>query len=368
MRGHTRKRGKTWAIVYDQGVDEEGKRRQRWKGGFRTEKEAQAELTRILGTLGDGSYVEPSKLTLGAFLIDEWLPTVAREKRAATLEKYRSIVRSRIVPRIGHLRLQAVSPGHLNGLYTELEKAGLSPASIRQTHAMLSGAFRDAIKWGKVHRNPVAAADPPKAAEGRVTAYTPKELGRFLDHVSNDRLAALWRLGAMTGMRRGELAGLTYRWLNLDGGTLRVEQQLLPTMAFGPPKSKRSRRQVALDGETVETLRAHRERQRLEQSFAGDAYVDNDLVFADELGRPIDPRKLTDWFGKLRKAAGLTVGTLHILRHTHITHALTHPVPLHVVAARVGDKPETVLATYAHLLPTSDAEAAEQVAALVSAR
>jgi integrase len=171
----------------------------------------------------------------------------------------------------------------------------------------------------------------------------------------------------MTGMRRGEVAGLTWRWLDLDSGTLRVEQQLLPTMAFGPPKSKRSRRQVALDRETVEMLRDHRERQSLEQSFASDAYVDNDLVFADELGRKIDPRKLTDWFGKLRKAAGLTVGTLHILRHTHITHALTHGVPLHVVAARVGDKPETVLATYAHLLPTSDEQVAEQVAALVSA-
>ena len=99
-----------------------------------------------------------------------------------------------------------------------------------------------------------------------------------------------------------------------------------------------------------------------------DAYVDNDLVFPDELRRKINPRKFTDWFGKLRKAAGLTVGTLHILRHTHITHALTHGVPLHVVAARAGDKPETILATYAHLLPTSDEQAAEQVAALVSAR
>ena len=169
-------------------------------------------------------------------------------------------------------------------------------------------------------------------------------------------------------MRRGELAGLTWRWLDLDAGTLRVEQQLLPTMAFGPPKSKRSRRQVALHAETVEALRAHREAQLLERAFAGDAYVDDDLVFADELGRRIDPRKLTDWFGKLRKAAGLTVGTLHLLRHNHITHALTQGVPLHVVAARVGDKPETVLATYAHLLPTSDEPAADQVAALVSVR
>jgi integrase len=156
--------------------------------------------------------------------------------------------------------------------------------------------------------------------------------------------------------------------LRSTSGTLRVDQQLVPTrggVSFGPPKSKRSRRKIALDARTVEALRAHREEQLLERSFAEDAYVDRDLVFADELGNPIYPSRLTESFLRHRKAAGLTIGTLHILRHTHTTHALTSGIPVHVVAARIGDRPETVLRTYAHLLPTSDAEAAEQVAALI---
>jgi integrase len=169
-------------------------------------------------------------------------------------------------------------------------------------------------------------------------------------------------------MRRGELLGLTWLALDLEAGTLRVDQQLVPTrggVSFGPPKSKRSRRTVAIDAETVEALRLHREAQLLERNFAGDAYVDRDLVFADELGGPIHPQRLTEAFMKHRKAAGLLAGTLHILRHTHGSLALTSGVPLHVMAARLGDRPETILRTYAHLLPTSDAEAAEQVAALV---
>ena len=169
-------------------------------------------------------------------------------------------------------------------------------------------------------------------------------------------------------MRRGELLGLTWQWLDLEGGTLRVEQQLVPTrggVTFGPPKSKRSRRSVALDAETVEALRSHREAQLLERAFAGEAYVDRDLVFADELGGPIHPQRLTEWFGRHRKAAGLMSGTLHVLRHTHATLALTDGIPLHVVAGRIGDRPETVLKTYAHLLPQSDVEAAEQVAGLL---
>jgi integrase len=87
-------------------------------------------------------------------------------------------------------------------------------------------------------------------------------------------------------------------------------------------------------------------------------------VCPDELGQPIYPTKLTRAFKLHRKAAGVTTESLHILRHTHATLALTNGVPLHVLAARIGDRAETC-SRNAHLLPTSDAETAEQVAALV---
>jgi hypothetical protein len=159
--------------------------------------------------------------------------------------------------------------------------------------------------------------------------------------------------------------------LDLDGARLSVEQQLVPTrggVSFGPPKSSRSRRTVALDPETVEALRRHRETQLLERDFAADAYQDGDLVFADELGRPIHPQRLTQWFAEHRKAAGIPNGTLHTLRHTAATLALTAGVPVHIVAARLGDAPTEVLKTYAHLLPQSDELAAERIAAALTAR
>jgi integrase len=142
---------------------------------------------------------------------------------------------------------------------------------------------------------------------------------------------------------------------------------VLEEVGFGPPKSARSRRTIALDSGTVDALRRHRETQQLERDFALDAYQDRDLVFCDELGSPIHPQRLTEWFSKLRKAAGIRTGSLHILRHTAITLMLTNGIPVHVVAARVGDTPTTVLSTYAHLLPQSDEIAAERVAAALSA-
>jgi len=178
-----------------------GKRVQRWKGGFATKKEAQA-FTDVLSRLGDGSYVQPTKLTLRAFVDHEWLPAIAGTVRPLTLTQYRSVMKGRILPRLGHVRLQAVTGGHPNGLYRELEDEGLSPASRRLTHAVLSRTFRDAVRWGRLVRNPAAAADPPAAAQSRVTALTEKELGRFLEQVKGNRLFALCRLAATVSGRR----------------------------------------------------------------------------------------------------------------------------------------------------------------------
>ena len=210
--------------------------------------------------------------------------------------------------------------------------------------------------------------DSPALPRPRASAWTAAELRRFLEHVRTDRLYPLWRLAATTGMRRGELLGITWRALDLDAARLSVEQQLVPTgggVTFAP-KSARSRRTIALDPETVDALREHRETQLLERDFAADAYGDRDLVFCDQLGGPIRPQALSAMFTAHRKAAGIATGTLHTLRHTSATLALTAGVPVHIVAARLGDDPKTVLSTYAHLLPQSDELAAERVAAALA--
>src|SRR5215208_1717624 len=166
MRGHVRKRGRTWSAVYDE-PGENGKRRQRWRGGFATKREAEAFLATTLNRLGDGSYARPSKETLGDYLTGEWLPAIESTVRPLTFFSYQSLVRLRIVPRLGHVRLQALTGGHLNGLYRELEQAGLSVSTRRQTHAVLHRALRDAVRWGRLVRNPADMADPPAQPKPR---------------------------------------------------------------------------------------------------------------------------------------------------------------------------------------------------------
>ena len=124
-RGRIHKRGKTWTVVYDE-PSPDGKRRQRTKGGFATQRMAQAFLTDQLSRIDGGRYAAPAKLTVAEYLNAEWLPAVESTLRPLSVTKYRAMIRRYIIPALGGVRLQALSAGHLNGLYAQLERDGLS--------------------------------------------------------------------------------------------------------------------------------------------------------------------------------------------------------------------------------------------------
>jgi integrase len=378
MRGSTRKRGSSWTAYWDIVDPLTGKRTQRSKGGFATRKAAQGHLDTVVPASKAGVYTEPSKLTLAAFAVNEWLPARADALKPLTYERYERVLRGHVAKRpIGAVALCNVSPGHVNALYAELKAEGLAASTRRLSHAVLNRAMRDAVRWGKITRNPVPLADPPAVPSSSAKAWSERELASLLAHVAEDRLFALWRLAAMTGARRGELLGASWRALDLDGARLKIEGQVIPltgpcaicgqthSCSFGTVKRKRSQRTISLDAQTVAALREHRACQQLERDLAGGAYVDHDLCFADELGGPIRPQRATALCTAHRKAAGLGWGSMHTLRHTHATHLLSAGVPLHVAAARLGDDPKVLLSVYAHLLEHSDEQAAQVAADLI---
>ena len=181
MTGHVRKRGSTWAYVVDVGRDPEtGKRKQRWRSGFARRKDAEEALTETLSQLRSATYAEPTKQTLGDFL-EEWLAARQSQLRPSTLASYESILRTYIIPRIGGRRLQSITPALLNALYAELLSGGraktgraLSPSTVRGVAVVLHRAFRDAVRWHRLVRNPAADADPPGR---RAAAVTPGRRG-----------------------------------------------------------------------------------------------------------------------------------------------------------------------------------------------
>ncbi len=375
MRGHIRRRGSTWAVVVDLGVDERGRRRQKWHSGFKTKKDASQGLTAILAKLQAGTYVEPTRQTVAQYL-REWLPAIKSTVRPGTWSSYRTNVERHAIPRIGHLPLRQLGALQLNTLYEELlangrcdQTGGLSPRTVRYTHTILHRALRDAVRWGVLARNPADLADPPKHRTPEMEVWTAEELRTFLGSVRDDRLHALWLLLAMTGLRRGEALGLRWVDLDLDACRASIRQTLSSVggrLSFSTPKTAKSRRSVTLDPVTIAALRTHRRRQAEERLTWGAAYEDAGLVFTRENGSPIRPDSLTRQFRDLAQVAGLRPLRLHDLRHTYATIALaagTHPK---VVAERLGHATIAVtLDIYSHVIPSLQEEAAAHLANLI---
>lgn len=371
MKGTVIKRGASWSVVLDLGRDGAGRRVRKWHSGYRSRKDAERARVELLSQVHQGTYVAPSKVSLGEFLVEEWLPAKRSTVKETTLASYEMHVTKHITPRIGGAPLTTLGPAQLNAFYAELlasgrrsGSGGLSPTTVRRIHATLHKAMADAVRWGRLARNAADQADPPRAAQAEMSIWTREELRAFLDGVRGDRLFAAWLLAATTGMRRGELLGLRWSDVDLEAGTVSVRQ--IRTVArysvlTVAPKTDKGTRTIALDGETAAGLRAHRVAQMEERLLLGPGYRnDEDLVFTRPDGTPIHPERLSSMFRQLCRRSGLPAVRLHDVRHSYVTALLAAGVPLKVVSQRVGHaSPMVTMTIYQHVLPGDDRAAAE---------
>jgi integrase len=373
MRGHVRKRGKTWCLVVDNGRDPQTcRRRQKWFSGYKTRGEAEDALVDILGKAKRSETLDPDKTPLADYLT-AWVEGRRGELAPLSITQYQSVIRTDIAPHaLGGTPLAKLRKSHLRAFQRELEQKGLAPATRNVVHAVVHKGLAEAVADDLLAVNPAvgAGAKAKRTPTRRFTVWTDEELRSFLEIVEADRLAGLWRLAVATGARRSELLGCTWLGYDAEARRLTISQQVVPTrggVTVTPCKTAGSHRTVTLDEETVAWLERHREAQIEEKDAAGlEVYLDNDLIFADAIGRPLNPQRITEAFAKHRSAAGIRPGRLHDLRHSHATHLLTRGIPVHIVAARLGhSSPMITLSTYAHVLPKTDELAADVMAAVL---
>lgn len=374
-------------------------RRQRFRGGFKTKREAQRALIDALASLDNGTYVDLDRQSVGDFLIDDWLP--ARKPRQSggrghrgqlgigTWTDYRNVIRCYVLPRIGTVPLQKLSPAHLNRLYDELEATGgrdggpVSAKTVLNVHRVLHKAFNDAIRQGRLGRNPAALVQPPSAQKAATDVWDIGQLRAFLRSVADDPFYAAWLLFATTGMRRGEVAGLAWTDVDLEAGRLRVSMTLglVDGRATWKPRAKSvaGERTMYLDPATVEALRGHRRAQNEDRLLVGPAWqsrqVDwrgnfrEELVFTRADGSLISPDRFTRWFRNHVEAAGLPRIRLHDVRHTYATAGLASAQGWHevkVISERLGHSSiGFTLDTYSHVLPVADRSTAQTLARLI---
>jgi integrase len=354
-------------------------RRRETKGGFACRKDCQAALTRKLTTLAEHTYVLPTRLDLREFLMKAWLPAIETSVRQTTFSNYRMVVCQHLVPQLGSVQLQSLNAAQINARYAQLLNdgrvrgpGGLSPNTVHHVHAVLHRALRDAVKWGYLQTNAAGAADPPRASaqHTELAVWSEEQLHAFLDSVQHQRLYPLWRFVAMTGCRRGEALGLTWRDLDIENGRVTIRRALVPIngkLVETEPKTKRGRRLISLDTETVAVLRQQAALQLSEQQRLGAGWIDSGRVFTKENGSELHPERISALFRRLVAAAALPHVPLHGLRHTYASLALAKGVNAAIISRRLGHASVAfTLDVYSHVLPQVDAEAAEVIAAFTA--
>jgi integrase len=342
--------------------------------GFATKRAAEKAMQAVLQSIGDGTVVQRSKMTVAEFL-DDWLSGQRHRLRATTLASYETAA-LRVRRGLGAVPLQALTPLQIERFYADLADTGggakrpLAAKTIRNTHVVLRKALADAERLGLVNRNAASAARPPTTAPSEQTTWSTDELKEFFVAIREHRLYAAFVVLATTGMRRGEVLGLRWADVDLDGDRLAVVQTLVTVgndPAFSPPKTARSRRLIYLDAQTVAVLREHRRRQRKERLAAGPGWdSESDLVFRDELGRLVHPDWFSREFRRVVDEAEARPIRLHDLRHTYATLALKAGVHPKVVSDRLGHATVGItLDLYSHVTPAVARDAADVVAARI---
>jgi integrase len=292
---------------------------------------------------------------------------------------YERSVRAQLLPHLGSVRLRDVTPARLAAWLEGLKSTGVGDRTVEIAGVTAHKLMKSALDRELISRNPADNAAVrsarPKAKASAPAVWSVEETRRFLDAQREDRLFPLWRLATMSGLRRGELAGLRWGDVDLDAGTLRVSATRVVVnyaVVQSAPKTDKSRRAISIDPATASALRSHRTRQASERLAAGglwegaDLPSDAALVFCDEVGRPYHPDRLTRTLAARARAAGLPVVKLHALRHGHATQMLEAGVPMKVASERLGHSSIAITAdVYSHVTAAADQAAAAQVAAAI---
>jgi integrase len=363
-------RGDWWFVVDLPRVG--GKRQQAKRRGFATKAAAEEEMRKLIESVRTGTFVKPSRRTVADYLNDTWLPSIAQRVRPTTADSYRRHVKNHIASKLGPAELQSLDEAAVERWVADLRASGLSAKTVRNVHGTLSKALGDALRLRLVPRNAASRTELPRVPSRKPQVWTSAQLRAFLGHVADDRWAPMWRLLAMTGMRRGEVLGLRWADVDLDGGSLTVSQQRTIAggkVVQGPPKTPTGARTIALDGATAAALRSLRRSQAAERLAMGAGWIDTGgLVFAWGDGSPVWPQVVTSWFKSIAGELKLPTIGVHGLRHTAATLMIASGESPKLVSQRLGHAHVSItLQLYSHVLPAHDRDAANRLAAVLDA-
>ncbi|TWV45606.1 site-specific integrase [Streptomyces misionensis] len=390
-----RKDGRYQAAAYVYRPD--GTRTRKFVYG-KTREEVADKLTEMQEQTRQGIPAASSTMAFGDYLT-YWLAAIAPERlKPATLNSYEGLSRLYIRPALGKKRLNRLSPADVRRFLSEFKSSCLcclrgadkerpedkrtccavgrccerrpSARTVQYVHAVLRSALQQAIREELIARNVARIVETPTVERKEVRPLDTGEARALLKTARSHRLYALWLLLVSTGLRRGEVLGLTWSDVDLNAGTLRVRrnvQRIRRELIFGTPKTMRSIRTVSLPRRCVQALTQHRVAQDRERKIAGPKWKPAEgqptgLIFTTSTGRVIDPRGLNRMLTILCRDARVPRVRVHDLRHTCASLLLAQGVDARTIMETLGHSTITMtLDTYAHVMGTTLRAAADRM-------
>jgi len=367
MKGSVKKRGKTYQYVVDVGIDPfTGKRKQKTKGGFKRQKDAQAALNKVLHEIGAQGYVEPSKEIFASFIASWFTSHFEKRIKETTASNAQSLIDKHLIREnpFANKPLSKITTEDIDAFYNLKIDEGYSASYIRKMHQMLNQAFNQAVKWKRIKYNPVTDADPPAVKKEEMKIWSYAEINAFLEHCQGERHYLTFFLAIYTGMRRGEILGLNWSDIDLVNKTIRIQRSLayIPKKGYilTSTKTRKSNRIIPISDMVVKMLVTYHKQQEMYKEQLGALYQDEDFVVCTETGSKQDPRNVLRALKRLITTSGVTQIRFHDFRHTHASILIAKGVDVVKVSKRLGHaNAKITLETYAHLVPNEDNDLAD---------
>jgi integrase len=358
-----RRSGKTvvrYQVTVDTGINPQTGRRQQARRRYATEKQARDALAEISHRVSTEAFVPRKAVTVDQLFVD-WLASL-HNARQTTINGYTYCL-APLREHYGHLAAQKLTRPDLDKLFVALRDGGTQTAkgqkrrawSPRSLNAAID-AWRLLLAYGcdrkDLAHNVAASMKKVPRPRREMQTYTPDEIRRVLRTADDDRNGHLWYL-ALSGLRRGEIAGAKWSDIDFDAGTITIARNRVQvgaaTVVENEPKTQSSRRTLPLDEGLVGVLRRASARCAQEKLALGAAHADSGYVACNEAGAPYTPGALTNMWHRLTRAAGVRPIRLHDARHSCGTALHLRGVPMAVIAKWSGHADASITARiYAH--------------------
>tara|TARA_Y100000590_G_scaffold339109_1_gene386541 strand:+ start:10716 stop:11858 length:1143 start_codon:yes stop_codon:yes gene_type:complete len=358
-------RGKIkWRASIRLNIDGKPTRKERYGN---TRQEVHKKLTELKRQAEAGELISRKPETLDAYL-KRWAtdPDLRPKSRVA-----RETNRQRIEPILGSRKLSDITAQNIDRLYQHL-KSYLSPASVLQCHRVLGKALKDAVTEGVIPRNPMdqlVRKPNGKHIRKRQVVLSAEQINHLLS-VGNE-WRALWIFLLGTGVRSAEAAGLPWSNINMDEGTILINQQVYKLgseFIVQSPKTQAGTRLLHAPEAVIAALYSQYQTQRNRQIILGDAWMNtHDLCFTRDNGAPLAGYHIYSAFQRTLKTSGLPSIRVHDLRHTYSSHAIRLGISANVLKDALGhENISTTLDIYSHIFKSQQEELATTMNGILS--